>query len=318
MPKPLALNLLTIYADLAQSLPDLDAASISRRKINGGAHLYAVHPGGRQEYLGAAGNAEAEARAASYRAASARARARRKAITALKAAGIPAPDPQTGRLITALARSGLFERGAVLVGTAAFQLYPLPVAAALTSSALLTRDADVAIARLAVKQMDGAPPLESILKSADPTFAPRFHRDQREPCTWISASGFIVDVLTTAGRSREPLHIGGLDCAALPLPYLDYLIEEPILVVALVGSGVRVAVPQPVRFALHKLIVAQRRPAGEQAKAAKDIVQARELLDVLSAHDADSVTDAIDDMKQRGPTWRKALAAGLAKINWGA
>lgn len=47
------------------------------------------------------------------------------------------------------------------------------------------------------------------------------------------------------------------------------------------GEGVLVNVPDPARFALHKLWLAGRRPVGEQAKAAKDRRQGGSLLEVL-------------------------------------
>ena len=54
----------------------------------------------------------------------------------------------------------------------------------------------------------------------------------------------------------------------LPLRFLDYLIEHPAQAVLLTGSGLLVHVPDPARFAFHKLWIAKRRPVSEQAKAA--------------------------------------------------
>jgi len=47
-------------------------------------------------------------------------------------------------------------------------------------------------------------------------------------------------------------------------------------------SGVLVNVPQPVRYAIHKLIVATRRIPSAAAKARKDIEQAAALIRVLA------------------------------------
>ncbi|WP_420820250.1 GSU2403 family nucleotidyltransferase fold protein [Seongchinamella sediminis] len=44
------------------------------------------------------------------------------------------------------------------------------------------------------------------------------------------------------------------------------------------GSSVR---PVPGRFALHKLVVAQRRNPGQRAKSIKDVKQAKQLIAVL-------------------------------------
>ena len=131
------LNLLTLYADLAQrvSAVDVPAASITRRMVGGQRRIYATFPGGvrKQVYLGTAGDPKAEARAIAHIRAADDARANRKTVTTLKRAGVPAPDLYTGRILAALAQGGLFERGVVLVGTAAFQLYPCVVGAYLSS-----------------------------------------------------------------------------------------------------------------------------------------------------------------------------------------
>jgi hypothetical protein len=80
--------------------------------------------------------------------------------------------------------------------------------------------------------------------------------------------------------------------------------------VALYGAGVRVKVPQPARYAVHKLIVASRRKFGEQ-KAAKDVLQARVLFEALEEVD---LQDAVEEARRRGPSWRKAVETGLNKL----
>jgi hypothetical protein len=313
--RPIPLNLLTLYADLAQGLDgEIAPATISRRRVGGNLRIYAITRDKRQRYIGTAGDPEAEAKAANYRSASARAKSRRKTITALKAAGVPAPDAMTGRVVEAFAQAGLFDRGAVLVGTTAFQMYPMIVGAYLSSGALMTQDADIAIARLAVRQMVGVPSMHSILAGVDKTFDAKLHRDHKHAFTFQSDSSYMVDVLTTQGRSEGAVLIRGLDCGAQPLKYLDYLIERPLRITALIGSGVEVVVPQPIRYALHKLIVAQRRGALNP-KTAKDVTQARELIEALRQRDPRSVEDAMEDLQDRGPAWRKLLTQGLALAN---
>ena len=78
------LNLLTLYADLAQrvSAVDVPAASITRRMVGGQRRIYATFPGGvrKQVYLGTAGDRKAEARAIAHIRAANDARANRKSI----------------------------------------------------------------------------------------------------------------------------------------------------------------------------------------------------------------------------------------------
>ncbi|MBW0005070.1 MAG: hypothetical protein JO216_16455 [Hyphomicrobiales bacterium] len=70
-------------------------------------------------------------------------------------------------------------------------------------------------------------------------------------------------------RKRDepnPVPLPALGGGAIPFHYLEFLVEGSIKAVALYGSGVRLTVPRPARFAVHKLIVAQNRDAGSAAK----------------------------------------------------
>ena len=104
-----------------------------------------------------------------------------------------------------------------------------------------------------------------------------------------------------------------LRAGALPLQFLEYLVEEAVPAAVLHGSGVRVTVPQPARYAVHKLIVAQLR-GHETAKRGKDLAQASAIMTALDAIDADALDDALDDARERGPRWRAHVQAGLAAI----
>jgi hypothetical protein len=312
------LNLLTLYADLAQrvSAVDVPAASITRRMVGGQRRIYATFPGGvrKQVYLGTAGDPKAEARAIAHIRAADDARANRKTVTTLKRAGVPAPDLYTGRILAALAQGALFERGVVLVGTAAFQLYPCVVGAYL-SSAIMTQDVDLSIARLAVPGMIGSEPLEVILRRADSTFEGIMSRTDKLPKKFRSAKAkFEVDIVTTPGRSPEPVLLSALGCSAEPLAFMDYLIEDAMSVVALYGAGVLVRVPMPERFAVHKLIVSQMRPS-RSVKRVKDVEQARQLIAALRSRDPESIENEIEEARARGPTWRKRIDTALKTID---
>ncbi len=312
--KPIALNLLTLYADLVQSMPEgVPAGTISRRLEGGKRRLYATIRDGaikRQIYLGSVGDPKAEARAAAHQRAAQQYRNRRKTVSTLKRAGIPAPDLETGRLLEVISNAGLFDRGVILIGTIAFQLYPLIVGSILPGGAGMTQDADLAVARVAVPRLAGSDDLEAILQRADSTYAPMMSRDDKLPKKYVSDRGFAVEIITTLGRVPAPLQIKGLSCAAVPLRFMEYLIQEPIEVVALYGAGVRVRVPEPARYAVHKLIIGQQR-RGKAIKAEKDFWQARELISVLRQRDPESVKDAIRDAQKRGQTWKKLVNDGL-------
>lgn len=311
------LNLQTLYEDVAQRvrLSDVPPASLSRKKIDGKVHIYAVIKAGaqrRQAYIGPEGDPKTTHEAARYRRARREGRETRAAIQALHRSGVRGPGIDFGRLLEALADARLFERGVVLVGTVAYQLYPPVVGAFLGDGPSRTQDADLALARIALPHLVEAEDLQKILRRADPTFEAKWHAQDELPRAFSSERGIVIEMLTTRGRADGPVQIKGLGCAAQPLPYLEYLIEEPIETVALYGTGVRVSVPDPARYAVHKLIVHALRKGP---KAQKDLVQARELIEVLRARDPGALEMAIEDAVRRGKAWRTFVRQGLAKIN---
>jgi hypothetical protein len=73
-------------------------------------------------------------------------------------------------------------------------------------------------------------------------------------------------------------------------------------------------VPGPARFALHKLIVSQRRTPVEGARQRKDLDQAGQLLHALVEDNADRLIEAYKELIARGPSWKKALRSGLSSL----
>ena len=314
------MNLLSLYADVMQRQRTFGVlpASISRKRIQNRLHLYAAVKTGasrRQLYLGPAGSKKAEAAAAAHEQV-ARARAElKKSVQALKGAGIRGPTVMVGRVLESLAHAGVFERGGVLAGTVAYQQYPCLVGAFLNEATAQTEDANLAAARIALPKVFHGVDLLRTLRHADPSFAPIFAGPRKAPRRLVSARGFIVEVLTTKGRRDEDVAVPGLGIAAIPLPYLDYLLENPATALALYGAGVLVRVPEPGRYAIHKLIVCQIREPGP--KRIKDLLQARELIAALREHDPESLNDAIAAAEARGRSWARLVRSGLTLLRDG-
>ncbi len=309
-------NALTLYADLDQAPAfEVEPATISRRIEGGQRRLYASMREGvrlRQVYLGTEGSHEAEAKAEAHRQAMAAARQRRKTVSALKRLGIPAPPLAVGRILDALARAGIFEAGGVLAGTGAYQCYPCVVGHILPAASLMTRDVDLSLARVVVPRLSRLQrPLDDILREADPTFA-AVMRGEKAPQSFRNGAGFMVDLLTTPGRRPGPVLIRGLGAYATPLPFMDFLIDEPIRATALYGRGVAVMVPQPARFAIHKMVIARRRVAQKQ-KAPKDLMQANALIEALKSFDPDGLDDALHVARQRGGDLKSVATAIAAR-----
>ena len=85
-------------------------------------------------------------------------------------------------------------------------------------------------------------------------------------------------------RGREtakPIKIPGLSAFAEPVRFLDYLLDDIQAAVLLYKHGVLINVPAPARFAFHKLVVSQRRRAGDVEKIKRDLAQAEQLFEIL-------------------------------------
>lgn len=125
----------------------------------------------------------------------------------------------------------------------------------------------------------------------------------------------MVEFLTPAFGEEVVKPLPALGVNAQALHYLNYLIAEPIPAVALYRSGVLVQIPRPERFAIHKLIVADRRQGGpDQAKARKDRGQAAYLARVLAEDRPDDLRAAYADALSRGPRWRQRIEASLKRM----
>jgi hypothetical protein len=320
--KPLSLNVQTLYADLTQSITfsTTPPGSVFTQTIRGKPYLYAAEKHGATRitrYLGLAEDPETTERAQNIRRAAQDAKGRRTTVSMLKRAGLPAPTIAMGRLLEAIAKAGLFNNGVVLVGTGAYQTYPALVGAALSTAALTTQDADLAVTSLAVTTDIQGESLLDVIKRADPSFIPQPSLDGRAPpWRFRSTAGLEIEVVTrhrTRADEEHPVLIPGLLCSAQPLRYLEFLLADPVTAVALYGAGVPVTVPQPARYAVHKLIVAQLR-RQESAKREKDLIQAKELIAALDTGYPGTVEDALKNARERGRKWKAAVDRSLREI----
>jgi hypothetical protein len=318
---PVPLTLQTIYADLTQQVyaAVLRPGSVYRRTIKGVEYLYAKIPVGEGRidlFLGRVDDEAAAAKALAIEEEAQRAAERRRTVRMLRSRGLPGPSSELGRVLDALAYAGIFARGGVLVGTAAYQCYAPLVGHSLPSSSLMTLDADLAMASL-ILEANEQKPFEAVLKHADKTFTglPTLN-SKALSSRFRSASGFLVDLLTPQLRRTDsnPMPLKNLQAGAIPLQHLGWLLEQPVQAVALHGAGVPVTVPQPARYAAHKLIIAQKR-TGDPTKRRKDLVQAATLIEALSKADPFALTDAVADAKSKGREgWARPLERSLAEL----
>lgn len=313
-------DLLRLHLDEAAS--DL-LGSIEERQRNGRSYLYDRFRIGtemKSRYLGE-GTPELRARLAKAVELKAASEARRETMVrlarVLRAEGFIATDRDTGSLLTAFARAGVFRLGGTLVGTAAYALYQGELGVRFDAEELAqTGDIDFAsFERLSVAlgdQVEEEP--SDILKALK--FDPVPGLADRQVWKWRQNRGeAMVEFLTPAFGEETVKPLPALGVSAQALHYLNYLIAEPIPALALYRSGVLVQIPRPERFAIHKLILADRRKGGpDQSKSRKDRAQAAFLIRILAEDRPDDLREAYKGALSRGPRWRERLDSTLLRM----
>ncbi len=316
------------YADLLRSLRDETASELrgapTRVERGARAYWYDSYRIGSEVKKRYVGEDTPELRDRLSRAGAARAGTkerkthRTRLIRILRAEGFLGIDAGAGSLLAALAASGVFRLGGTLVGTYAFRLYEglLGLRYAFDETAQ-TGDVDIAcFERLSLALEDVAsPPVADVL--GDFSFAPVPGVGERRSWKWRQTqSDLLVEFLTPSfdgKEDRRPLAALGVDAQALH--HLNYLIAEPEAAAVPYRSGVLVQVPRPERFAIHKLIVADRRREGpESFKSRKDRVQAAFLIRALSEDRPEDLGEALEDAVARGPRWRLRIERSLARM----
>lgn len=213
------------------------------------------------------------------------------ATRAFVAAGGMVHQPAHARVFEHLAAAGLFRKGVFVVGSHAFLALGNLLGVRWDNAAAATLDVDVGRAdevALAVPvDRELIVDLPEELRKLDAGFAAVPGLDPREPSTSILSwrTQVKVDFVTVQRRDETaPVFFPDLNLAATPLRFLDYLLGGPPARGLLVGRrALAVPLPDPARFALHKLIVSAERPTTFAQKAAKDRRQAAELLKALVA-----------------------------------
>lgn len=235
-------------------------------------------------------------------------------VAQLRAAGLPTLDRQTGSILAAMARAGVFRLGGTLVGTHAFRLYGAELGYIPARALAVTEDVDIAAFEnlKLVIQDEADPSLQEVFKLLSLIPVPGIDAKQR-PTKWkLKTGGATVEFLAPLMQSEnEVVRLDPLGVHAQALPFLNFLIADPIPAVGLYRSGVLVQIPRPERYAVHKLIVAQRRSGPGLAKAPKDLAQAEALFAILSQDRPQELAAACETAVENGPKWREAVNASL-------
>jgi hypothetical protein len=244
---------------------------------------------------------------------------RKELCAAIRVMGFPTwPRPFVSTLET-LANSGVFHLGAILIGTPAYVTCMTALGFRSDIGAALTGDIDLQIGKMPEASLPGAEAINvsSALDRVKLGFFPVPGLNPRSPSTRFKVrDGDLMVQFLTAGSAGtdKPVHIDQLGTAAQPMPYMEFLIQEPMKAVLPFDAGILVNVPSPARLGWHKLIVARNRPPHERAKARKDVAQAADLIGALAQSDFDFLQDSFLDAYQRGESWATKLAGGIARL----
>jgi hypothetical protein len=235
---------------------------------------------------------------------------------ALRAAGMLRLDTVEWRVVNALAEDGIFRVGGVLVGTIAYKCIVNLLGVKLLSASAVTADVDIAGKTVPVAVIPEVVCPQTALERLEMGFSPMMEADPALYGSRFKAKEgefkveFLTPLMGRNGVVGKRAGIRQLSVPAIPLRFLDYLIEETLPAVALGRRPVLVRVPQPARYAVHKLIVAREREKAFALKAQKDLEQSFDLQKVLEKLDPEGLAEAFKDAQKKGPGWRKRVDAG--------
>lgn len=299
--------------------------SFVSKTLNGQKHWYlqiVVGPAKTQHYLGP-DSEELRERIAQEKALWERAepdrRSREKLVAMLTAGGAASVSAGEARIFELLERTGVFLIGGTVVGSHAFGIYANMLGVRWESETTRTQDVDVAAdVNLKIGVTDTPIDLRRALLESEMGFFEVPALNRKHPSTSYSIRGrrLTVDLLTTmhGTTSSKPVEIKALGAPAEPVRFLGYLLEmtEPAVIVAKVG--ILVNVPAPARYALHKLVTVQRRPAAMQGKALKDLAQARQLIELLLQDRPGDLILAWEATEQQPEKFQQQLKQGIKRL----
>ncbi|MER2520528.1 MAG: GSU2403 family nucleotidyltransferase fold protein [Bdellovibrionales bacterium] len=209
---------------------------------------------------------------------------RRRLVQELYDADIPYPMYGVGQLVACHGKL-LQHDDALVIGTTAFQIYLAHAGIAVKDSYFAqTYDVDIAIRRYA--------------PVANKRMRPRLSWDIAQRRYYNDYFSAQMDLLTPH-FPKEPkgiVWLPDLNTYAFTMPWksapsFSFLLQESVSEVILLGDGLPVRVPEPIRFALHKLVCSVL-PARRDylLKPGKDRKQA---LTVLAQLDTSAISPAL-------------------------
>jgi hypothetical protein len=265
------------------------------------------------EYLGPE-NSFDDAKLEALRAGIDLARALASGSSKLRLFGYQRIDRKPAAVLEVFFNRGLSQAGLTLVGSHAYGalLNELGVLA----PGYKTQDIDVArAAPLAIALPEGVT-FQQLLKESGLAFVPVPGMPSHRPSASFKLPGsetLAVDLLVPGHRAGEVVPVRELAAHAQTVPFLDFLIEEPIDSVALSPNQIiPIKLPSPERFLIHKLFSSQSRRT-DRDKVRKDLEQAAILAAVVEEEMPGRLSEAFRWMPSAGKDKVKQGARAAAK-----
>lgn len=191
-----------------------------------------------------------------------------------RAIGIGRIPSSAAKILRELDVEGLLGSHIIVAGTNALYAYETAAGVHVGGEHVATSDADLLwdtrrslqLSSTGIVRRQG---FMSILKRADSTFI------AQHGLVATNSAGYIVDLIIPEQNPPELISAGGVD--AQPIEGMEWLLAAPRFeqtIVAADGIPLRIVVPEPRTFALHKLWVS-RRPGRNALKKPKDAAHSR-------------------------------------------
>lgn len=246
---------------------------------------------------------------------------RKQMVAVCAASGLHTLTATEGRVYEVLAQAGLFAAGAVVVGTHAFLHIGNMLCVRWEKPAAQTLDIDIAHSQSISIASPDDEGIQGILDEAGMGVLPVPALNAKHSSTRFRLRNrdVTVSLLTPMlGKpSGKPVLLSGLNAAAEPVRYLDYLLDNSQPAAVPISDGLLVRAPDPARFALHKLAVSQRRQAAFAAKSRKDIAQAAAVLEVLSDLRPGDVIAAGESARLQGERFVNQILVAAKRLDDG-
>jgi hypothetical protein len=126
-----------------------------------------------------------------------------------------------------------------------------------------------------------------------------------------------LDFVTSTHRKvGEPVVLAELGLALEPLKFMEFSLQGSTQGCVLAREGAcMVNLPDPARYAVHKLIVYGERPVRERTKAGKDLLQAACLASFfVTRGPIESFNEAWRDALSRGRGWKARAVQGQSAL----